>query len=89
VLTAPVEVESTRYTIANLNQRAYGFGQGGADEYDCQFKGNTVLSVGPPRIAPGGRYLGWYRVFEREHLRAAEAPMKETPEYVHGRVIAW
>jgi hypothetical protein len=89
VLSAPLEVESTRYTISNLNQRAYGFGQGGADEYDCQFKGNTVLSVGPPRVAPGGRYRGWYRVFEREHMRAAEAPMKETPAYVHGQIIEW
>lgn len=88
-LEVPVGVERAGYTLANLNQRAYGFGHGGAEEYDCEFKGNTALSVGPERVPPGGQDFGWYRLFQREHLRTDNAPMKETPAYIHGQIIDW
>jgi hypothetical protein len=89
-LTAEAEIEKVRYTLSSLNNRAYLFGQGGAPEYVCEFKANTVLSVGPPKVAPGGQYRGWYRLFERDHLRATEAPMKVTDvvDSVHP-IIEW
>jgi hypothetical protein len=89
ILTAPTTVENTRYTIANLNQRAYGFGHGGATEYQCELQANTALSVSSARAATGGLDRGWYRVFQREQLRSPDAPMRETPRYVHGPVIEW
>ena len=55
-----------------------------ADEYDCEFLGNTAISVGEPE-PPGERY----RIFQREHLRTDKAPMKEMSSYVHGKVIRW
>ena len=89
-IEAPVRTERAHYTLANLNARAFGFGQQGADEYDCEFKANTVLSVGTPRNPPGGETRAWYRVFQREHMRAGPAPTKPAADYVHGKeVIAW
>jgi hypothetical protein len=88
-LTAPVALEKTRYTLSNLNQRAYGFGHGGPDEYDCEFRANTVLTVGVPGVSPGGMHRDWYRIFDREHLRAPAAPMKKTAAYIHGPIVDW
>jgi hypothetical protein len=83
---APVTTERTRYTLGNLNQRS----RKGPDQYDCEFRGNTVISVGEPEAHPGGHKLGWYRIFRREHMRAEVAPMKEKPQYVHPEnVIVW
>lgn len=43
-------------------------------EYTVEWKGNTVLSIDPPgRIAP---------LFQREHLRVPETPMKTEPDPV-------
>jgi len=43
-------------------------------QYTVEWKGNTVLSIDPPgRIAP---------LFQREHFRAPEAPMKTEPDPV-------
>ena len=82
----PVTVEKTRYTLANLNNRS----RKGPDQYDCEFRGNTAISVGEPEVDPGGHELVWYRIFRREHMRADEAPGKETPGYVHPeKVVRW
>ena len=76
----PVILEKTRYTMANLNDLSPK-----PDEYDCEFKGNTVISVGEPE--PTGDQ---YRIFQREHLRTDKSPMKEMPLYVHSpNVIRW
>ena len=50
----PLTMERTQYTLANLNHRS---SRTGADVYDCEFKGNTVISVGEPEAHPGGRDL--------------------------------
>ena len=82
--STPVAVEKTRYTLANLNHRK----RGAPDEYDCEFKGNTVISVGEPEVHPGGKEIVSYRIFRREHMRSDEAPMKEMSAYVHpGKVV--
>ena len=76
----PVTLEKTRYTIANLNDRSPQ-----PDEYNCEFLGNTVVSVGAPEPP-----VPQYRIFQREHLRAEEAPMKEISPYVHpANVLQW
>jgi len=76
----PVTLEKTRYTMANLNDRAPQ-----PDEYDCEFWGNTVISVGGYE-PPGERY----RIFQREHLKAKKAPLKEISPYVHpAKIIRW
>ena len=85
-LVVPVAVENSRYTLANLNQRE----RGGPDEYDCQFRGNTLIGLGEAEAHPGGRELAWYRTFRRDHMRAADAPMKEATTYVHPeKVVRW
>ena len=86
-LEVPVSEDKTPYTVANLNHRT---AMAAADQYDCTFKGNTVISVGEEGADPGGRDLVSYRIFQREHLRAAETPMKKMPVYVHREpVIRW
>lgn len=76
----PVTLEKTRYTLADLNDRSTQ-----PDEYDCEFLGNTAISVGEPE-PPGNRY----RTFQREHLKAEKVPMKEISPYVHpAKVIRW
>ena len=79
----PVCVERSTYTQANLNERR----RRGPDQYECEFKGNTVLSVGEQEVDPGGRELNACRIFQRQHLRAAQAPMTERADYVHPEKI--
>jgi hypothetical protein len=88
-VTTPVPLERTTYTIGNLNNRQHGFGQHGPDQYSCEFRGNTVLSVGVPPASPNGRHLEWYRIFDREQMRAPEAPLKATDPYVHDSLVRW
>ena len=83
-LEVPVALEETEYTLANLNHRTT---RTGPDLYKCQFKGNTVISVGEAGADPGGRELQWYRLFRREHMRADSAPLKDKAEYVHSERI--
>ena len=85
-LETPVVTEITRYTLANLNHRR----RRGPDQYECEFRGNTVISVGDPEAHPGGQTLEWYRLFRREQMRAERTPMKEMPAYAHpGDTIRW
>jgi hypothetical protein len=86
-LTVPVALEKTQYTMANLNHRE---GHSAPDHYDCEFKGNTVISVGDAGLHPGGQQRDWYRLFHREQYRADEAPLKPMTAYVHpDKVIRW
>jgi len=86
-LEAPVPVETTRYTLANLDHRMTCWSP---QQYDCEFRGNTVISVGKPEADPSGVELTQYRIFNREHMRASEAPLKAMPLYVHReQVIRW
>ena len=85
-LAVPVTVEKSRYTLANMNHRQ----RGGADEYDCEFKGNTLISLGKPSVDPGGKEMAGYRAVRREHMRADGPPLVEMPEYVHPeKIIRW
>jgi hypothetical protein len=89
VIEVPTSVERIRYTVANLNQRAHGFGHGGPLEYQCELQANTVLTVGPAAAAPGGQHHDWYRVFQHEELRTPNTPTRELSSYVHGALIDW
>jgi hypothetical protein len=82
-LEVPVVTERTRYSLANLNHRR---GRG-PDEYECEFRGNTVISVGEPEEHPGGQQLEWYRLFRRDQMRVVQTPMKDMPGYVHSENI--
>lgn len=89
-IDVPVPTEYAQYTLANLNSRSYGFGQGGADNYDCEFRANTVLSTGAPRTSPSGQSQTWYRILRHEHMRDSTAPLKDLAPYVHGdKVVTW
>jgi hypothetical protein len=76
VLEVPLAVEKTVLTLANLNGRSTGL-----DEYNCEFVGNTVISVGNEKPSPSGQDLEWYRAFRREGLRARITPTKAKPSY--------
>lgn len=66
------------------------------ERYAIDFRGHTALavervecageSVGPSWYGEGER--DWYRIFRRDAMRAAQAPVKRAPGYVHppGRV---
>jgi len=84
-IEAPLEVEKTEYTLANMNSRSIR-----PDVYPCEFVGNTVISIGTPPPSSSGRDFEWYRAFQRDHLRTKTAPMKKMTAYVHpSRVIQW
>ena len=86
VLETPVVTEKTRYAMANLNGRV----KGGPAQYDCEFRGNTVICTGKNAPSAGGHEPNYYRLYRREHMRAAKAPMKEMPAYVHPeKIIQW
>ena len=84
-LEAPLLTEKTFFTVANLNVRGTA-----TDEYEVEFAGNTVISVGSEKPNPSGQDWQWYRAFRREHLRSKTAPMKACPAYESPRrVINW
>ena len=81
---APVAVEKCEYGLVNLNQRNLV-----TDQYACQFKGHTAVSVEPlPR--DGVPAHAWYRIFRCERLRAETTPKKPIPGYVHPeKLVRW
>ena len=84
-ITAPVVTEKAHYTMLNLNDP-----KDSTEEYDCEFKGHTVLSV--QRTVPGTHQQdsNWYRLFRRESMRAAKSPMAPMAAYVHpAKLVNW
>jgi len=79
VMEAPVKMVKETHTLSSLNLRRWQ----GPDIYNCEFRGHTAISVGEPPATPTGRPMTEYRIFQREHMRAAQAPMKEMSDYVH------
>jgi hypothetical protein len=81
---APVAVEKCEYGLVNLNQRSLV-----SDQYACQFKGPTAVSV-EPLSREGVPTHTWYRLFRGERLRAETTPKKPVPAYVHPeRLVHW
>jgi hypothetical protein len=90
VIEAPLKTEKASYTLGNLNHRVWGFGHAKADEYNCEFRGNSALSVEIAAGAPGGQHRDWYRIFTpKDPHTNGGAPTKEEPGYVHDRVVTW
>lgn len=88
-ILAPVATEHARYTIAHLNQRAYGFGEAGAPGVDLTIRGNTVLEVAAPGAHVGGQQRPWYPVFQGQGEGTPDVA-EEISRYVHpARVITW
>ena len=46
-------------------------------EYTCHFRGSTMVDVSPRDGAPGT-----YPLYQRDHLKAEKAPVKQTERYV-------
>jgi hypothetical protein len=83
-LKVPVALEKARYSLVNLNERANI-----VHRYDCEFKGNTAISVKWIKPAAPEEHV-WYRLFRREQMRAPKAPMKAMPAYVHPEnILHW
>jgi hypothetical protein len=86
VVEAPVNTEKASYALAALNQRSWR----GPDIYNCEFRGHTAISVGEPPASPSGEQVAGYRIFQREHMRSEEAPLKEMPVYIHpAGIVRW
>jgi len=89
---APVGVESVRLTLVGIADPHHAH-----ERYEVEFKGHTTLSarlIAPPTEqegnGPGKGERTWYRLFRRETMRAAQAPLKPAPPYVHPeRLVHW
>lgn len=85
VITTPVNTESVTYTMVNL-----GDPQNSNEQYRCEFRGHTAISV--QRIVSGHdtQEHDWYRIFRRDAMKSAEAPTRPAPTYVHPEeLIDW
>ena len=85
VIETPVASETSTYTLVNLADP-----QNSNEQYACEFKGYTAIRV--ERTVPGldAADHNWYRIFRREAMRAAQAPMKPAPAYVHpAKLLNW
>ena len=85
VITTPVNVENATYTMVNLADP-----QNSREQYRCEFRGHTAVAV--QRLAAGSdpQEHSWYRLFRREAMKAATAPEKPMPAYVHPeKLINW
>jgi len=55
----PLATDKATYSLVRLNQR-----QTVGQRYECQFRGNTAISV---KAIEGAKDHNWYRLFRREH----------------------
>ena len=66
--------------------------------FTCQMRGNTLVDISPRRETPSWETVGQddgvtsvlskgYPIYEREHLKGDEAPMREVTRYVSPEVI--
>jgi hypothetical protein len=82
-MEVPVIGEKAEYGLVNLNQR-----EAPADQYVCEFRGNTAVSVQP--ATPRDPGPNWYRLFRRETMRAEKTPLKQKSGYVHpAGLVRW
>ena len=73
-ITFPVPETTARYTVnAHTVQEQV---------YTCTFRGSTLIDISPRDTAPTS-----YPLYQRQHMRAAEAPMKEVQRFVPERIV--
>ena len=85
IITTPVNTESATYTMVNLSNP-----HDSKEQYACDFRGHTAVSV--KRLAAGDDpdEHDWYRLFRREALNSEVAPLKKMPTYVHPeKLVNW
>jgi hypothetical protein len=91
-LSTPLVTETAESTLVNISKPMES-----TERYRIDFRGPTAVKVN--RISLGKEnsdyYKGqddheWYRIFRRDQMNADHAPMKSSPDYVHGdRLIHW
>jgi hypothetical protein len=85
LITTPVNMDSVTCTMVNLADPQHS-----QEQYCCVFHGYTAVDV--QRIVAGNdpHEHSWYRIFRREAMKSAAAPMKHAPAYVHPeKLINW
>jgi hypothetical protein len=84
-IEVPVQIDKASYSLVNLNDPMHPDGL-----YECEFKGNTGIRV--TRLEPGAdpEERNWYRLFQRDRMRADQAPLVAAPSYVHPeKIVRW
>lgn len=80
----PVPMESTQYSLVNLNDRSKIVHQ-----YNCDFKGHSALRVQRIKTDQSEEH-NWYRLFRRDHMCSDKTPEKPLSNYVHpDKLVDW
>jgi len=74
-LTFPVKESAGTYTVAAHTPWE--------TTYSCEFRGSTLMDISPRDTAPTSVPL-----YQRGHLKASQAPMKEVARFVPDRIVA-
>jgi hypothetical protein len=77
-LKFPVEVKTEQWTISRIPEKT------GAElhDYQCTFKGNTLVEISPP-LRPGSN------LYLRSHFLQDQAPMSTVTRFVTPKVFKW
>jgi hypothetical protein len=76
--TTPVKVDSATYTMVNPASP-----QNSREQYRCEFRGHTAVTVQRTVAGHDPNDHPWYRLFRREPMKSPAAPERPTPTYVH------
>ena len=77
-LTTPVYTDAVTCTMVNLADPQHS-----CEQYACQFRGHTAVSVARRVAGRDPDDHPWYRLFQRQAMAAPVAPLKPMPPYVH------
>jgi hypothetical protein len=84
-ISTPVNGERVTCTMVNLADPQHS-----NEQYTCEFRGHTAVEVQRVTAGSDPNEHNWYRLFQREALKAAVAPMKLVPGYVHPeKLVDW
>jgi hypothetical protein len=84
-ISTPVNMERVTCTMVNLADPQHS-----QEQYECEFRGHTAVEVQWVTAGSDPNEHNWYRLFRREALKTAVAPMKPVPGYMHPeKLVDW
>ena len=90
----PMVEETVKYTVPDgvyVTKKSLEQDELPRTQYTCHFRGNTLVDISPrdgrKRLSEPGRRP--YPIYQRDHYKQDQAPMKEVTRYVSPYTVRW